>query len=249
VGIRGGVQVIGVGLPRTATLTQKVALEMLGLGPCYHMVNVLSDLTLVEGWQAALDGNPDWEQIFDGAQATVDWPGGFFYRELIEVYPQAKVLLSVRDPDAWERSMRKTVWGVYHADTLIRHLSSAAAAVDPDWHGYLRLMNGLLWQGMGTLAGRHADHDGLIDAMLRHTEEVKRTVPAERLLVWDVAEGWEPLCRFLGADVPATPMPHLNDSEEFGFRVSEMSLRTLSEWWQQSEHSRASRGVAGTAAR
>src|SRR5438445_11624858 len=125
-------KVIGVGLPRTATLTQKVALEMLGFGPCYHMVNVLADLKLVPLWRDALEGRPDWERIFDGFEATVDWPGGFYYRELAERYPEAKLVLSVRDPEAWERSMRSTVWGVYHGDSLIRHLSSAAAIVDPD---------------------------------------------------------------------------------------------------------------------
>ena len=97
-------KLIGAGLPRTGTLSQEVALDMLGYGPCYHMVNVLADLELVSQWSDALDGNGDWTQIFDGFQSTVDWPGGFFYRELIEVYPEAKVLLSVRDPDAWERS-------------------------------------------------------------------------------------------------------------------------------------------------
>jgi sulfotransferase family protein len=225
-------KVIGAGLPRTATLSQKVALEMLGVAPCYHMVNVLGDLKLVEPWMDALHGKPDWDQIFDGFEATVDWPGGFFYRELIERYPEAKVVLSVRDPVAWERSMRNTVWGVYHGDTLIRHLSSATAKVDPAWQRYLELMNGLLWEGDGTLADRHADCDGLIEAMQRHTEEVKRTVPAERLLVWDLAQGWEPLCRFLETEVPAAPVPHLNDSDDFCARVIEMSLGVLDEWWE-----------------
>jgi Sulfotransferase domain len=235
-------KVIGVGLPRTATLTQKVALEMLGAGPCYHMVNVLADLRLVDQWQEALDGNADWERIFDGFESTVDWPGGFFYRELLECYPEAKVLLSVRDPEAWERSMRSTVWGVYHGDTLIRHLSNSAAAVDPQWSAYLELMNGLLWSGRGTLADRHAEHDGLIDAMHRHTEAVKRAVPADRLLIWDASEGWEPLCEMLSVDVPSTPLPHLNDSEEFVARVVEMSLTTLNEWWQDASQDGAAVG-------
>src|SRR5205807_741551 len=100
---RSFMKVIGAGLPRTATLTQKVALEMLGQGPCYHMVNVLADLDLVPLWRAAYDGNADWDRIFDGFESTVDWPGGFFYRELMDRYPEAKVLLSVRDPEAWER--------------------------------------------------------------------------------------------------------------------------------------------------
>ena len=93
-------KVIGAGLPRTGTLSQKVALEMLGFGPCYHMVNVLTDLPLARQWEAAMDGEPDWEAIFGEHQSTVDWPGAFFYRELVDAYPDAKVLLSSRDPEA-----------------------------------------------------------------------------------------------------------------------------------------------------
>jgi Sulfotransferase domain len=236
-------KVIGVGLPRTATLTQKVALEMLGFGPCYHMVNVLADLKLVPLWRDALEGRPDWERIFDGFEATVDWPGGFFYRELARRYPDAKLVLSVRDPEAWERSMRSTVWGVYHGDSLIRHLSSAAAAVDPEWQAYLELMNGMLWEGRGTLATRHQDHDGLIDATRGHTDAVRQAIAPERLLVWDATEGWDPLCAFLGVDVPAAPLPRLNDSESFAERVVDMSLGTLNAWRE-----RTSEPVPATAA-
>lgn len=228
-------KLIGAGLPRTATLTQKVALEMLGLGPCYHMVTVLADLDLVGRWQDALDGRGAWEEIFAGFESTVDWPGGFFYRELIEVYPEAKVLLSVRDPEAWERSLRKTVWGVYHGDSLLAHLSSATAIVDPGWRRYLELMNGLLWAGSGTFADTHGDRDRLIATMERHTEEVRRAVAPERLLVWDPSEGWEPLCRFLKVDVPPAPLPHLNDSNAFADRVVDMALGKLGEWRRREE--------------
>lgn len=225
-------KVIGAGLPRTATLTQKVALEMLGMGPCYHMVNVLADLRLVELWRDALEGRPDWERIFDGFGATVDWPGAYFYRELAEAYPQAKVLLSVRNPEAWERSIRETVWGVIHGDTLMCHLSLARAAVDPQWRNFVELLRALLWEDGGTLAARHAEPQGLMEAMRRHNEAVKRAVPAERLLVWDVTEGWEPLCDFLEVEVPSVPMPHVNDSQEFRDRMVDMALSTLQQWWQ-----------------
>ena len=120
-------KVIGAGLPRTATLTQKISLEMLGFGPCYHMVNVLADLSLAPKWAAAFDGNADWDAIFGGSQASVDWPGSFFWRELIEYYPDAKVLLSVRSGEAWANSMKNTIWGVFYDDVLMRHLSDARA--------------------------------------------------------------------------------------------------------------------------
>ena len=102
--------VIGAGLPRTGTLSQKLALEQLGLGPTYHWVNLITDLDAVELWHRALDGEDVFEEIFGGYQATVDWPGGFFYRELAERYPDAKVLLSVREPQKWEHSYRETIW-------------------------------------------------------------------------------------------------------------------------------------------
>jgi hypothetical protein len=228
-------KVIGAGLPRTGTLTQKVALEMLGVRPCYHMVNVLANLELVEGWRQAYEGEAAWDQLLGGFEATVDWPGGFFYRELLEAHPDAKVLLSVRDPERWERSMRDTVWGVYHGDLTMAHLSRAMATVYPPWRDYLELMNDLLWDGMGTLAERHQEREGMIAAFERHNDEVRRTVPAEQLLVWDLTEGWEPLCEFLGVEVPAAPLPHLNDSRTFTDRVMEMALEKVGEWWRREK--------------
>ena len=97
-------KVIGAGLPRTGTLSQKVALEMLGFGPCYHMVNVLTNLPLAKHWEQALDGEADWDEVFGEHESTVDWPGAFFYRELAEAYPDAKIVLSTRDPEAWEKT-------------------------------------------------------------------------------------------------------------------------------------------------
>ena len=226
-------KVIGAGLPRTGTLSQKVALDMLGFGPCYHMVNVLADLDLVERWQAALDGRPDWERTFAGFESTVDWPGGFFYQELMEAYPDAKVLLSVRDPDLWERSMRETVWGIIHGESVMRHVSDAAGITHRGWGNYLTMIKGLLWEERGTLAENHAERDGLIAASERHVEAVRATVPADRLLVWDVTTGWDPLCEFLEVPVPDSPLPRVNDSEEFQRRVIESSLQRVQDWWSR----------------
>jgi hypothetical protein len=223
-------KLIGAGMPRTGTLTQKLALELLGLGPCYHMVDVLADLGQATLWERALDGEAPWEEIFDGFGSTVDWPGGYFYRELIDVYPQAKVLLSVREPEQWERSMRETVWAVRHGESLIRLLSSAQAHIDPRWRGFLRMIDRLVWEGRGTFAAGHERPQQLIEAMLRHNEEVKRNVPPERLLVWSVTEGWEPLCEFLQLPVPDEPFPHLNDRTEFLNRIIDGSLEALQQW-------------------
>jgi hypothetical protein len=223
-------KLIGAGLPRTGTLTQKVALEMLGLGPCYHMVSVLSDLDQAALWDRALDGQAPWNEIFDGCQSTVDWPGGYFYKELIDVYPDAKVLLSVRDPERWERSMRDTVWAVRNGESMVRLLSSAQAYVNPQWDAFLKMIDQLVWQGRGTFASGHERPEQLIAGMQRHHEEVKATVPPERLLVWSVTEGWEPLCEFLEVPVPDVPFPHVNDSKEFIDRIIDGSLEALTQW-------------------
>src|SRR5215208_5262930 len=138
-------KLIGAGLPRTATLSQKVALEMLGVGPCYHMVNVLGDLDQARYWKRALDGEGPWDEVFDGFQSTVDWPGGYFYEELIEKYPDAKVLLSVRDPERWAESMEQTVWAVRNGDSTMRHISDARGTIDEGWADFLEMIDGLLW--------------------------------------------------------------------------------------------------------
>jgi len=224
-------QVIGAGLPRTGTLTQKLALELLGFGPCYHWVDVIANLDRVEQWERALDGEAPWEEIFGDCQATVDWPGGFFYAELVEAYPQAKVVLSVRDPERWEASFRETIWDMCFGDTLVRHLSAARAKIDPRWERYLRLIDRMFWIDRGTFAADGgAQPENLIAAMHRHEDAVKALVPAERLLVWDVTEGWGPLCEFLEVAVPDQPLPHANDRDTFSYRVTNGALATLQAW-------------------
>lgn len=226
-------KLIGAGLPRTATLTQKIALEMIGVGPCYHMVNILSDLSLVPTWIDAFEGGSNWDQVFDGYQATVDWPGAFFYRDLADAYPDAKVLLSVRDGDSWARSMRDTIWGVLRGDTMMCDLSTARARIDPGWSSYLELMTAM-WDKSGLLgAAEGFDASALARAMERYNDEVRQSVPAERLLVWSPADGWEPLCEFLGAPAPQAPLPHVNDAATFADRVIDGAMAALTRWREQ----------------
>lgn len=223
-------KLIGAGLPRTGTLSQKVALEMLGLGPCYHMVNVLMDLDEAAVWQRALDGENVWDEVFGEFESTVDWPGSFFTRELAAHYPDAKVLLSTRDPEAWVKSMRDTIWGLFYGDMLQRDLSDARGRVDPKWAGYIEMTKGM-WERSGLIPnGSDTTPDEMASAMERYQEEIQREIPADRLLVWSVQEGWEPLCEFLGKPVPDTPFPRLNDSKEFSDRVIDGSLMVLKEW-------------------
>ncbi len=240
-------QVIGAGLPRTATTTQMFALEHLGFGPCYHMRDLLMDL---EGglpqWEAVAEGSPDWERIFGSAVSTVDWPSARFYAELMEYYPEAKVLLSVRGREEWAQSMRETVWGVFHGETVLHHLCEARAQLDPLWQRYMKLMRQISYNdGTGALAGDTSTAPLLAAAMERWNESVKATVPTERLLVWDPKEGWEPLCEFLEVPVPPEPLPRLNDTVSFREGIIGGALDVVNEWWQARE--RPASGLHGAA--
>ncbi|HEX6477333.1 MAG TPA: sulfotransferase [Ktedonobacteraceae bacterium] len=202
-----GLKVIGAGFGRTGTLSLKNALEHLGFRPCYHMTELFSNPRANEQWEAIARGKSiDLKMVLEGYQASVDWPACAVYKELMQAYPEAKVLLSVRDPDKWYESVYNTIYQVSRRDPL-SPLSSHA-----------RMINALIWEG--TFDGRFEDKAYAIAVFLRHIEEVRQLVPAEKLLVYDVKEGWEPLCAFLGVEVPSDqPFPHLNDREEFMGRV------------------------------
>jgi hypothetical protein len=147
----------------------------------------------------------------------------------MDFYPEAKVLLSVREPESWERSFRSTIVDMCYGESLIRLLSSARREIDPRWRSYLALVDRMFWGEQGTFAAGHSPAE-LIEQANAHDEEVKRTVPPERLLVWQVTDGWEPLCEFLGVDVPDEPLPHVNDRDTFLERVTNGALDALQEW-------------------
>lgn len=228
-------KVIGAGLPRTATTTQMFALEHLGFAPCYHMRDLLMDL---EGglpqWEAVADGKPDWEGIFGDARSTCDWPSAYFYRELMDHYPDAKVLLSVRGAEEWSRSMEKTIWGMWHGDTVLHHLNSARMVVDPLWARYIALMGRLNFDEGGAFEGAD-DMPKLMAAMERWNQQVQADVPAERLLVWNPADGFAPLCEFLEVDLPADELPRLNDTKAFREGIVGGALDSVTDWWAERE--------------
>ena len=240
-------KVIGAGLPRTATTTQMFALEELGQGPCYHMRDLLADLESgLPLWEGVAEGSPEWGRIFGETVSTVDWPSARFYPQLMEHYPEAKVLLSVRTAEEWVSSMRQTVWGIFHGDSVLHHLCEARACLDPLWRRYMDLMRWMSWEeGVGALAGDTHSDAGLAGAMDRWNEEVKATVPAERLLVWNPAEGWEPLCEFLEVEVPPEPLPRLNDSASFREGIIGSAMDVVGEWWDARE--RPASGLHGAA--
>jgi hypothetical protein len=222
-------RLIGAGLPRTATLSQKVALEMLGVGPCYHMVDVLADLDRIRLWRAAFDGNGDWDTIFTGYDSTVDWPGSYHTLELVERYPDAKVLLSVRSGESWAKSMHETIVSMLHGpDTLLYHLSQARGLVDPGWRGFLDLMD-VMWRKSGLLDD--LSPAGLAGAMERYNDEITSSV--DNVLVWKPQDGWEPLCELLDVPVPDGPFPHANDSAMFNVNLAGGAIAALTAWRAQ----------------
>lgn len=197
-------KLVGAGFGRTGTNSIKLALEQIGYGPCHHMYEVMGHTEQLPYWQAAARGEPDWDAVFAGYVSCVDWPAVRFWREIAAHYPDAKVLLSVRPEDSWLRSIHRTIYPNMR-----------------DWRkmkpGYFRdvveTAYQLVW--LETFDGRLGDAEHAIAVYRAHNEAVKQAIAPERLLVFDPAEGWEPLCRFLGVAVPDTDFPHTNQSEEF----------------------------------
>ena len=207
------IEVIGAGFGRTGTMSLKVALEELGFGPCYHMIELFGHPEHVPIWEAASQGKPvGWEELFSGYRATTDWPACTFYKELMERYPDAKVILTVRDPDRWYESTYNTIYGMRRiASSPIFRL---VGLFRPGMGRAAQMNDRLIWED--TFGGSLEDRERAIEVFERHNEEVKDRVPAEKLLVYEVKEGWGPLCEFLEVEVPEDkPFPHLNDTETF----------------------------------
>jgi hypothetical protein len=192
-------EVIGAGLGRTGTMSLKVALDSLGYSPCYHMIECVS-----QGpdhwrlWEQAHAGKPDWDAIFAGRTATVDFPACTSWKALADFYPEAKVVLGVRDPERWYESTQDTIFS-------------------PNWVEYLD--SSIAGKFMGATVNayfeeRMHDRDYLVQRFHDHVAEVQATIPADRLLTFEAKDGWRPLCKFLDKPVPEEDFPHLNDSEE-----------------------------------
>jgi hypothetical protein len=229
-------KLLGAGLPRTATTTQMIALEMLGL-PCYHMRDMMSDLeTSVPQWRKAFEGQGDWDEIFAGKESTVDWPAAYHYAELMDVYPDAKVLLSVRDADSWVRSMDNTITQIFYGDTLMHHLARAQYHVDPNYKAWIDLLTDMNFgEERGVWAGTNGEAGRMAEAMERWNREVQEIVPADRLLVWNPKEGWDPLCEFLEIPVPEQPLPNVNDTENFQKNlIMGPAIAAINAWWEEN---------------
>jgi len=201
--------VIGAGVGRTGTLSLKLALERLGFAPCYHMREVFEHhlASHVPVWARAADGERiDWDTLFEGYRSAVDFPASAFYGEISQHYPDARVILTVRDPDRWFQSF---------SDTILHPLTERLPDNLADWG---RMVHKAIVDRI--FDGQVEDRAHVIACYKRHNEQVRQTIPAERLLVYEVATGWDPLCQFLGVPLPDEPFPKANTTDEFRERIA-----------------------------
>jgi len=213
-------EVIGAGFGRTGTLSMQAALEQLGFAPCYHFTEVIERRPgrndgHRRAWVDFAKGRRpmDWRWLFTHYRATVDFPMCLYFSELIEAFPDARVVLTVRDPERWFESF----------DTLVQGLDRIRFGrfFAPKLRATTTIFDRLL---RGPVFGGRLDRASCVAAFERHRDAVIRRVSADRLLVYDVRSGWDPLCRFLGIPVPETAFPHLNEGDDLDARMTRALL-------------------------
>ena len=208
-------EVIGAGIGRTGTESLKLALELLGFGKCYHMVELIRNPSGITEWEKLEAGDrADFDKLFNGYASCVDFPGAPFFKQLMAAYPDAKVILTLRDPDKWYASASRTIFRTPPPAMLgvVRFLGlfSKRLQLFPRVIGLVKRV------GIeGIFQNQTRDPENTKRVFNEWNEEVKRTVPYDKLLVFRVADGWEPLCSFLGVTVPETPFPHSNQGAAF----------------------------------
>ena len=200
-------QVFGAGFGRTGTMSLKIALEKLGMGPCYHMREVVSRPSHIKLWYDISRGeHPNWNRLFSGFNSAVDFPVSLFYKQLINQFPDAKFILTLREFDKWYIS---TVNTIYKVPNIL-----------PDWFKmvvypirmFIAMQVNLIWDGL--FKNKFSDRESAKLVYYEHIRSVKKTIPANKLLIYHVKEGWGPLCEFLNVDVPEIPFPKVNDTAE-----------------------------------
>jgi Sulfotransferase domain len=202
--------VVGAGLGRTGTLSLKLALEKLLGGPCYHMLEVFQNPGNIPVWHAAVREEPvDWGHLLSRYRAIVDWPGAAFWPELHRAFPDALVLLSVRDPQGWWQSADETIF------PHIRTRPEGGPPFMGEWHAMVSEMIESRFDGdIRDAASSQA-------AFERHNQAVRRAVAPERLLEWRASDGWGPLCEALGVAIPDEPFPRANTRDDWRARAAQ----------------------------
>jgi hypothetical protein len=214
-------RVIGAGFGRTGTASLKLALEKIGFGPCHHMQEVLKHPDEVPMWERAARGETvDWKAFMGAWGSACDFPSALYYRDLMEAFPDAKVILSTRDAASWYASMAETIVPMFS-----RFPNRVVLPLLPVVSAPRRTMVGT--RVHAEIIDRFEDREHVLAVYEAHVAEVKRVVPAERLLVFEAKQGWAPLCEFLGVPVPSEPFPRVNDTAEFKRRVT---VATVVSW-------------------
>ena len=200
-------KVLGAGFGRTGTMSLKIALEKLGIGPCYHMREVISHPSHIKIWYDISRGeHPNWDRLFSGFNSAVDFPVCLFYEELVNKFPDAKFILTLRDFDTWYKSTANTI---YKVPTML-----------PGWFKrvvypirmFIEMQVILIWVGL--FKNNFSDRESTELVYNEHIESVKKTISADKLLIYRINEGWAPLCEFLNVEKPETPFPKVNDTAE-----------------------------------
>ncbi len=193
--------IIGAGLGRTGTGSLKLALDQLGLGPCYHMTELMQQPDRLSHWLDAEAHRPvDWEALFAGYRAAVDYPTSRYWRQLSKIYPDAKVILTVRDPLKWYASVATTI-----RPSSLRGAEKAMPIS--------MMVKRTIWDG--DFSGRFGDQIYSMAVFESHNQQVIDAIDPDRLLIFKSGQGWDPICRFLGVKVPDRPYPHNNTRSEF----------------------------------
>lgn len=202
-------RVVGSGLGRTGTKSLKEALELLLGEPCYHMMECFGHPDHPQRWKEAIEGGEvDWDALFDGFGATVDWPSAACWKELAAAYPDALILHSERPADAWFTSADRTI--------LEGFKKPRDEWDEPGTNPWLDMAVAMFEQ---TFTPDFLDRDAAVAAVEAWNADVRATADPERLLIWQPGDGWDPICTALGIDVPDTPFPHTNSTAEFRERA------------------------------
>ncbi|ORY82358.1 P-loop containing nucleoside triphosphate hydrolase protein [Leucosporidium creatinivorum] len=226
----GDLQVIGAGLPRTGTASLRAALEILGYGKCYHMYEVLLLTDRSKQWISAFQQlergeTVDWRPIFAGYQSGVDSPVGDVYIELAKQFPEAKVILTHRPKDQWLKSVNESIMKIFTLPYGI------ATWWIPELYWQRQMCKDYLFTTWQTKY-QAFDKKGKLsaDVMDQRVAEAKKAIPKERLLVYQVQEGWEPLCKFLNVPIPSVAFPRVNDKDEIGRFILRSMLKGMLRW-------------------
>ncbi len=193
-----GLQVICLGLFRCATHSMKVALEILGYDKCYHFFEFMERPQDEKTINELCEGkSPDLKELFKGCKSVSDVPMALFYKELYNQYPNAKFILNTRDAEKWYSSSLETVY----YDGKPPFISHTVTFCNYMWESYFE--------------GQFTNKEKAIEIFNKHFDDVRKTIPKEKLLEFNVVDGWEPLCKFLNVDVPKEEFPKSNSTDDF----------------------------------